>query len=82
MLEKAGTGDPDLRNMTATSLLIAGAALNRTESRGGHFRSDYPQADPALAKRTFVTLAQIRATAELALREMKLSDGAQATRRA
>lgn len=82
MLEKAGTGDPDLRNMTATSLLIAGAALNRTESRGGHFRSDYPHANPALAKRTFVTLAQIRATAELALRETKLSDGAQATRRA
>ena len=46
-LEKADAGDPDLRNMTATATLIAAAALNRTESRGGHFRSDYPQADPA-----------------------------------
>lgn len=71
-LEKATLGDPDMRNMTATASLIAGAALNRTESRGGHFRSDYPQAG-AEAKRTFVTLAEIRATVELAVQETRAS---------
>ncbi|NOT41134.1 MAG: hypothetical protein HOP13_11630, partial [Alphaproteobacteria bacterium] len=55
----------------ATASLSAGAAFNRTESRGGHFRGDYPQADPAQAKRTFVTLAEIRATTALAAHEAK-----------
>ncbi|MDZ4868149.1 MAG: L-aspartate oxidase [Alphaproteobacteria bacterium] len=61
-LEKANAGDADMRNMTATALMIAGAALNRHESRGGHFRSDYPQTD-AQGKRTFTTLAEVRKTA-------------------
>lgn len=70
-LEKANLADPDMRNMTATANLIAGAAFNRTESRGGHFRSDYPQADPGQAKRTFVTLADIKATVALAVQATK-----------
>jgi L-aspartate oxidase len=52
-----------LRNMAVAALLIAAAALGRRESRGGHFRSDFPDADPALAHRTTLTLAQARATA-------------------
>ena len=79
-LEKANLADPDMRNMTATASLIAGAALNRTESRGGHFRSDYPKADPTQAKRTFVTLADIRATTALAVRDKKLGGGLQAVK--
>jgi L-aspartate oxidase len=35
----------ELKNMAATSILIAQAALNRNESRGAHFRSDYPLQD-------------------------------------
>lgn len=65
-LEKANAGDADMRNMTATALLIAGAALSRQESRGGHFRSDYPKT-AALAKRTFTTLAEVRKTADEAI---------------
>lgn len=61
-IERIGAADPDLRNMTATSMLIAGTALSRKESRGGHFRSDFPQADPACARRTIVTLEQVRTT--------------------
>ena len=45
-----------LRNMAATALLIAASALARTESRGGHFRSDHPHADPAQARRSRITL--------------------------
>ena len=37
--------------------LVAAAALDRTESRGGHYRSDYPLAAPE-ARRTFTTLAE------------------------
>jgi L-aspartate oxidase len=59
-LENAAGQDPDLRNMTATCLLIAGAALMRTESRGGHFRTDFPLTQAGWARRTFVTLDQIR----------------------
>jgi succinate dehydrogenase / fumarate reductase flavoprotein subunit len=35
----------DLRNMLLVSLCIAKAALERTESRGGHTRDDYPVMD-------------------------------------
>ena len=36
----------DLRNMLAVSECVARAALERTESRGGHTRDDYPVMDP------------------------------------
>ena len=38
--------------------MIAAGALARTESRGGHYRSDFPTADPAWRHRTFMTLAE------------------------
>ena len=49
-------------NVLATAKLVAVCALNRTESRGGHFRTDYPNEDPAWKRRTFVTLEQAEAT--------------------
>ena len=49
--------DP-MRNMIAAATLITAAALDRRESRGGHFRADYPKADPALAHRTLLTLTK------------------------
>jgi L-aspartate oxidase len=54
-----GKEDPLLANMVLTARLITTAALQRKESRGGHFRDDYPQASPALATRTFITLADL-----------------------
>jgi L-aspartate oxidase len=54
---------PGMRNMATTALMIATAALRREESRGGHYRSDFPQTDPAQAKRTYLTLAGARAIA-------------------
>ncbi len=47
-----------MRNMTATATLIAASALAREESRGGHFRTDFPAQNPALAERSFTTLAE------------------------
>lgn len=54
---EAGACSESLRNMTATATLIAAAALARQESRGGHFRADFPKTDPDMAKRTHLTLA-------------------------
>lgn len=45
-----------LKNMTATATLIAAAALMRRESRGSHFRSDFPETDGATGKRSLMTL--------------------------
>jgi succinate dehydrogenase / fumarate reductase flavoprotein subunit len=39
----------DLPNLLAISEAIARSALERRESRGGHFRDDYPDKDPAFA---------------------------------
>jgi succinate dehydrogenase / fumarate reductase flavoprotein subunit len=36
----------DLRNMLVISRAVAMAALERTESRGGHTREDHPKMDP------------------------------------
>ncbi len=52
---------------TDTALLIAAAAWARTESRGGHFRSDFPNADPTWARRTCTTLSAAEAVAAEAL---------------
>lgn len=55
---EAGTTSETMRNMTATATLIAAAALMRRESRGGHYRTDFPNADPAQAHRSRLTLDQ------------------------
>jgi L-aspartate oxidase len=52
-----------LRNMATAALLVTAAALRREESRGGHFRSDFPDADPTQARRTFMTLEDARTIA-------------------
>ncbi len=38
-------GELELRNMLLVAGLITRAALDRTESRGAHYRTDYPQKD-------------------------------------
>lgn len=63
-LEAYHSQDEAFLNMCATATLITTCALERPESRGGHFRSDFPQANPALAQRSQTTLA-----AALALRD-------------
>jgi L-aspartate oxidase len=40
-------GATEEQNLVQTGRLIAEAALLRKESRGGHYRSDYPRANSA-----------------------------------
>lgn len=52
--------DPLLRQMCVAALLVIAAALMRRESRGGHFRTDYPESSPELARRSRMTLREAR----------------------
>jgi L-aspartate oxidase len=61
-----GAGTAVLRDMATAALLIAAGAWLRTESRGGHYRSDFPTRDSAQAHRSYITLAQAIAVADRA----------------
>jgi L-aspartate oxidase len=61
------TAEPALLNMLASARLVAAGALARRESRGGHWRHDFPLADKNAA-RTFMTLADARAIEQIAVR--------------
>jgi L-aspartate oxidase len=67
LLESGASGvTRQFLNMTTSATLVAAGALKRTESRGGHFRTDYPEPDPAWAHHTEMTLPEalaIRASA-------------------
>jgi L-aspartate oxidase len=61
-LERIASGTPDLSNMVVTSLMITAAAYQREESRGSHFRSDFPQKS-TIAERSTLTLDAARTIA-------------------
>ncbi len=44
----------ETRNLLEIGLLILSCALGRTESRGGHYRTDFPATDPAWQVHTLV----------------------------
>lgn len=48
-----------LSNLLAVGYLVARAALDRRESRGCHYRTDYPTPDSALAARSFTRLETV-----------------------
>ncbi len=54
-----GEAGSELRNLLVVGRLIAEAALARRESRGSHYRSDFPQSDEAFAKRSFTRLRSV-----------------------
>jgi len=47
----------EARDLLGIGRLVAAAALERRESRGGHYRSDYPELDPNWQRRLFLTAA-------------------------
>ncbi len=68
-LEAKEAGSPTFANMCATATLIAASALQREESRGGHFRTDFPAPDPDQAHRSHMTLKQAFAIRAACLEE-------------
>jgi len=42
------------RNLLLIAGLVTTAALDRTESRGAHYRTDFPQPEPSRSRRSFV----------------------------
>ena len=47
--------DYELRNMHTVASLMAASALTRRDSRGAHYRLDYPQKDDSFAKHSVVS---------------------------
>jgi L-aspartate oxidase len=45
----------ELRNMHLVARLIARCALARLESRGGHYRTDFPEANPAFNRHSVIS---------------------------
>jgi L-aspartate oxidase len=66
-LEQASGGEPALLNMLAAARLVTVSALARRESRGGHWRSDFPGTHENGA-RSFITLAEAEIVEAPALR--------------
>ncbi|SCA58013.1 L-aspartate oxidase [Candidatus Terasakiella magnetica] len=52
---------PLFKNRLITAKMILVSALERCESRGGHFRSDYPETDSKQAQRHKTTLREVDA---------------------
>tara|TARA_R110002096_G_scaffold46032_8_gene123111 strand:- start:15518 stop:17074 length:1557 start_codon:yes stop_codon:yes gene_type:complete len=52
-----GGASTNFDNMLAAATLIAAAAYLRQESRGGHYRTDFPEKNNDLCKRSEMTLA-------------------------
>jgi L-aspartate oxidase len=57
-------GNIVLRNMATTALLVTASAWARRESRGAHFRTDFPNEEPASRHRTMTTLDAARNLAD------------------
>lgn len=66
----AGAGDPVIENAVLTARFITEAALRRRETRGTHVRADFPEPDPAHAKRRTMTRAGLDLRASLASGEL------------
>jgi aspartate oxidase len=64
---EAGNRSPRFANVLATAKLMAAMALAREESRGGHYRDDYPQERPQWRHRTFTTLSEADSIAREAI---------------
>jgi len=55
VMKSAGRNEFELRNIHQVATLIAAAALAREESRGGHYRTDFPARSPLFEKHSMIT---------------------------
>lgn len=60
-IERAVPENMTLNNVLAAARFIVVGAQRRTESRGGHYRSDFPAEDPAQARSATLTISDIEA---------------------
>ncbi len=75
-IENLADGDAGLADMALAARMIAVAALARTESRGAHFRADFPTPRKAFEKRSFMTLPEIDALTQTYLSPARQKAGA------
>ena len=59
-----GAVAPALRDAATAALLNAAAAWRRRDSRGAHYREDFPHSDPKAAQRSRLTLSVARSIAK------------------
>ncbi len=70
LAEKTPKAYENFHNMLATATLIAASALLREESRGGHFRKDFPNPHDSWAKRSDITFKEAVALRNKVLNEI------------
>jgi len=62
-IEAEAPDNAAMRNIIDSARLIAVSALMRTESRGSHYRADYPDTSPHWRRHTLLTLKEAEAAA-------------------
>jgi succinate dehydrogenase / fumarate reductase flavoprotein subunit len=62
----------ELDNLLSVSIIIAQAALNRRESRGAHYREDFPERDDKFNYHTLISMTQF-GEVKLGKREVDMS---------
>lgn len=67
LLEREFGGDPVFANSVLAAQVITASALMRNESRGAHFRSDFPNEVTEAAQRSYITLRDVDALVYAAL---------------
>ncbi len=64
-LQETFNKDKLITNMALAARFVVVASLYRKESRGAHFRSDFPKQDSTIGKRSFLTLADVETVSAL-----------------
>ncbi len=70
-LERQQADCPAFLNMTATATLIAACALLREESRGSHYRDDFPSEKKSLNERSHIKFEQALKVRQSVVEELK-----------
>ena len=69
-IQGSADGDLVIENMAITARFVAEAALRRKESRGAHFRSDFPDLDESRQSRASITLTGLDLRDQIAARNV------------